>query len=281
MQHGLRPQSRPLVRSARFRSCFSSDLTGKKSSLTGGIPPTSQSSHHRGRPISLPSTLMKTMMQKAKSGALSGALQSSFGASLHNPFFGSTTDKQEIFPYGLRNPFRASFDPQTGRMFIGDVREMDREKIDINPRSNPGGAKISAGDVGRVSFRTLSTTIIFHHLTLLIPSLTMPMPTPGSASLAAMSIAEEECLTCVASMSSPTASARKTEILPAGFSLSSTTTAWLRIFRTLPSQLFPTRIGGYTLTGVTSLGQDALGEIYITTLGGDVFQIRGGRGGRD
>ena len=48
-------------------------------------------------------------------------------------------------------------------------------------------------------------------------------------------------------------------------------------FTDITSQLFPTRVGGYTLTGVTSLGQDARGEIYITTLGGDVFKIRGGR----
>jgi len=32
-------------------------------------------------------------------------------------------------------------------------------------------------------------------------------------------------------------------------------------FQDITSQLFPTRIGGYTLTGVTSLGQDAVGEI--------------------
>jgi len=43
--------------------------------------------------------------------------------------------------------------------------------------------------------------------------------------------------------------------------------------------LFRTRIGGYTLTRVTSIGQDAVGEIYVTTLGGDVFKIKGGRGG--
>jgi hypothetical protein len=48
-------------------------------------------------------------------------------------------------------------------------------------------------------------------------------------------------------------------------------------FTDVTPQLFPTRVGGFTLTGVTSLGEDASGEIYITTLGGDVFKIRGGR----
>jgi hypothetical protein len=48
-------------------------------------------------------------------------------------------------------------------------------------------------------------------------------------------------------------------------------------FTDITSQLFPTRIGGYELTGVTSLGEDASGELYITALGGDVFKIRKGR----
>src|SRR5262249_54132325 len=58
-----------------------------------------------------------------------------------NPFFGSSTNKQEIFTYGLRNPFRASFDPVTKDMFIGDVGEHDREEIDVQPASNPGGGE--------------------------------------------------------------------------------------------------------------------------------------------
>ena len=36
-----------------------------------------------------------------------------------NPFAGSPTDKQEIFCFGLRNPFRCGFDRQTGRLPFG------------------------------------------------------------------------------------------------------------------------------------------------------------------
>src|SRR5678815_4571186 len=46
-------------------------------------------------------------------------------------------------------------------------------------------------------------------------------------------------------------------------------------FTDITAQLFPTKVGGYNLTGVTSLGEDASGEIYITALGGDVFKIMG------
>src|SRR2546423_720777 len=58
-----------------------------------------------------------------------------------NPFFGSTTDKQEIWAFGLRNPFRDSFDRRTGTMFIGDVGQDTREEVDAQSPANPGGGE--------------------------------------------------------------------------------------------------------------------------------------------
>ena len=56
-----------------------------------------------------------------------------------NPFAGSPTDKEEIWVYGLRNPWRASWDRKTRTMFIADVGQATREEIDIQEPSNPGG----------------------------------------------------------------------------------------------------------------------------------------------
>jgi Ca2+-binding RTX toxin-like protein len=47
-----------------------------------------------------------------------------------NPFAGGP-GLDEIFAYGLRNPFRAGFDPATGRLFVGDVGQNAREEINI------------------------------------------------------------------------------------------------------------------------------------------------------
>ncbi|HEX5220867.1 MAG TPA: PQQ-dependent sugar dehydrogenase [Verrucomicrobiae bacterium] len=56
----------------------------------------------------------------------------------NNPFVGVPGD-DEIFAYGLRNPFRAGFDRATGDLWIGDVGQSAREEIDFLPASSNGG----------------------------------------------------------------------------------------------------------------------------------------------
>jgi glucose/arabinose dehydrogenase len=48
-----------------------------------------------------------------------------------NPFVGRPPGRPEIWAYGLRNPWRFSFDAPTGLLFIGDVGQDDREEVNV------------------------------------------------------------------------------------------------------------------------------------------------------
>jgi glucose/arabinose dehydrogenase/PKD repeat protein len=49
-----------------------------------------------------------------------------------NPFYdGAGPNKDQIWALGLRNPFRMSIDPVTGRMYIGDVGDHSWEEVDV------------------------------------------------------------------------------------------------------------------------------------------------------
>lgn len=56
-----------------------------------------------------------------------------------NPFVGVEGAMPEIWAYGLRNPWRFSFDMYTGNLFIADVGEWLWEEVNFQPASSTGG----------------------------------------------------------------------------------------------------------------------------------------------
>jgi len=62
-----------------------------------------------------------------------------YGIPPTNPFIDSANARDEIWSYGWRNPWRFSFDSETGDMWIGDVGQYDIEEIDFEPASSEGG----------------------------------------------------------------------------------------------------------------------------------------------
>jgi glucose/arabinose dehydrogenase len=57
-----------------------------------------------------------------------------YSSPADNPFFGPGGGRDEIYAYGIRNPWRFSFDRGTGQQWIGDVGEGQREEINIGQR---------------------------------------------------------------------------------------------------------------------------------------------------
>jgi glucose/arabinose dehydrogenase len=183
----------------------------------------------------------------------------------NNPFFSSGTFRREIWVYGLRNPFRDSFDRQTGRMFIGDVGQSTREEVDVQQPTNPGGGE-------NYGWRLREGTIA-------TPGIGGPRP-PGNV---------EPILDYARSVGGTVIGGYvyRGSAIPALqgkyifgdflsgkiFSLDFNGTTASN-FQDITSQLFPTRSGGFDLGNPSSFGEDASGELYICDITrGAVYKI--------
>ncbi len=75
---------------------------------------------------------------------VSGAFTSTYRVPPDNPFVGAARDPNgtildEIWSKGLRNPFRFAFDRTAGNLWIADVGQSQREEVDFEPSTDPGG----------------------------------------------------------------------------------------------------------------------------------------------
>jgi glucose/arabinose dehydrogenase len=62
-----------------------------------------------------------------------------YGVPADNPFVARRDARPEIWAFGLRNPWRYSFDRVTGDLWIGDVGQSAWEEIDVQPAASRGG----------------------------------------------------------------------------------------------------------------------------------------------
>jgi glucose/arabinose dehydrogenase len=68
-----------------------------------------------------------------------------------NPFVGTAGARGEIFAYGLRNPWRPSFDRLSGNLWIADVGQGAREEVNFIGAASAGGQhfgwRLREGDI--------------------------------------------------------------------------------------------------------------------------------------
>jgi glucose/arabinose dehydrogenase len=80
-----------------------------------------------------PDSILGKMLRLNVDGALPYAIPAT------NPFATSTDTLREIWAFGLRNPWRFSFDRLNGDLFIGDVGQGTREEINVQSGASAGG----------------------------------------------------------------------------------------------------------------------------------------------
>ncbi len=79
-----------------------------------------------------PATLLGKMLRLDIAGA-------PYGIPADNPFVGQEEWRPEIWSYGLRNPWRFSFDRDTGDLYIGDVGQASWEEVNRQGAASGGG----------------------------------------------------------------------------------------------------------------------------------------------
>src|SRR5919112_49597 len=62
-----------------------------------------------------------------------------------NPFVGQANARPEVWSYGLRNPWRFSFDRATGDLYIADVGQNQFEEVNVAPAAEGAGRGINYG----------------------------------------------------------------------------------------------------------------------------------------
>ena len=191
----------------------------------------------------------------------------------NNPFFGSTTNRQEIFCFGLRNPWRNSFDRMTGDLFIGDVGQDTREEIDLQPANTPGGNedygwRVREGFIQNPAYPddppppdAVDPIFDYDH--------SVGQTIVGGYVYRGRKIASLRGYYVFADYLGPNTGNGTGRIWV--FRFNGGTVAG---FRDITNQLFPTAIGHFPLSNPSSLGEDFNGELYICDIGnGNIYRI--------
>jgi glucose/arabinose dehydrogenase len=168
-----------------------------------------------------------------------------------NPFAGQAGKRPEVWAYGLRNPWRFSFDRATGDMIVGDVGQDEQEEVDFIPARTGAGANYgwSVWEGTRRNKPGSAAHAVF-------PTLTVAHKDGYCAIIGGYVVRDRSLPSLYGRYLFGDFCRRQIESVKLG--------------RGHASGL---RATGLNVSASSSLGQDANGHIYITSLDGSVYRI--------
>jgi glucose/arabinose dehydrogenase len=163
--------------------------------------------------------------------------------------------RPQIVGYGLRNPWRFSFDRATGDLYIGDVGQNAWEEIDYTPRRSSGlenyGWDVFEGRAGHESKEPNSAGRLVFPIVVL--------PNPPNQSVIGGFVYRGRALAS----------------LRGRFFYGDAYSSQIWSLRVRGGRATSVRQEPFEVSGLSSFGEDAAGELYAVSLEGRVFKLVG------
>jgi glucose/arabinose dehydrogenase len=169
-----------------------------------------------------------------------------------NPFVHRGGARGEIYSYGLRNPWRFSFDRATGDLTIGDVGQDKFEEIDFARKGRAAG--VNYGWKGYEGFRRYSSVQVSGHYS---PPVLVRSHSQGFCAIIGGYVVRDRSLGSLYGRY-----LYGDNCNPGVYSVK------LRSGHASANRSLP-----FHVRGLSSFGQDARGRIYMTSLGGQLYRL--------
>jgi glucose/arabinose dehydrogenase len=168
-----------------------------------------------------------------------------------NPFSGRPHTRAEIWAYGLRNPWRFSFDRRTGALIIGDVGQDQEEEVDFAPAGTGAGANYgwSVWEGDRRNKLGSAPHAVFPNL--------VALHSAGYCAIIGGYVVRD----------------RSVPSLYGRYLFGDNCRPQIESVRLRKGGASGLRATGLKVSGTSSFGEDADGHIYIASLDGPVFRL--------
>jgi len=222
-----------------------------------------------------PTVLMGSMLRIDVNNPAGGKL---YGIPADNPFADGDGGAPEVYAYGLRNPWRWSFDRMTGDAYIADVGQNRVEEVNAITLANMNGANFgwdvyegsecfndggNANDLGTGCTLTGTIAPIIEYGHTPTTNLSPPPANPSGNSISGGYVYRGECLPGIQGV-----------YFYGDFTTNITRTLkWNGSAATDTQDITASLQTGVSLGGVASWGEDGFGELYLASFNGKVYWV--------